>query len=199
MSKLYKVRLLAHAGASRRRAGLEFEKGQARTLELTNEQLEALKADSFFSVKVAGEGEAGEVTSTTSTPEAPNLYAKKRKQLDKMAVKLGLDPKEYKNIETLVPAIEAAQVAADEKAKAEEAAKTSTPENGDVTPPAGDEGSDDDETEEDDVVLTELSVDDLKVIATELEINTAEFNSESEDENKAKLIEAIEAKKAQEE
>lgn len=194
MSKEYKVRLLAHAGQKRRRAGLEFERGVPVTMELDAEQLKALKADSFFSVKEAGEG--SDDGGSTTTPPAKPLAEKKRATLDKMAKKLGIDPKEHKNRETLAVAIEEAQAKADEAAGAE-----TTPPADETTPPAG-EGSDDgsgDDDEEEDLDLTTLSVDDLKVIATELNINTADANSATEEETKAKLIEAIEAEKAKEE
>lgn len=166
MSKLYKVRLAAHAGATRRRAGLYFEKGVPQTLELDKEQLEALQNDSYFTVKEAGEGEG----SDDDTNQEVNLNNLKRSELDQMAKDLKLNPADYNNKEALIAAIEAA------------------PEPG--------EGSDD---EEEDVVLSELSVDDLKVIATELELNTADYNAETEEATKAKLIEAIEAAKAKEE
>lgn len=167
MSKLYKVRLLAHAGASRRRAGLEFEKGQARTLELSKEQLEALQNDSYFSVKEADASDSGSQEDTSTKPPT-------RKELDARATELGLNPKDYRNIEQVTAAIEEAEKAAEE---------------------AGSEGDD----EEEDLDLTTLSVDDLKVIATELNINTADLNAETEDQTKANLIEAIEAEKAKEE
>lgn len=168
MSKLYEVKLLGHAGERRRRAGLEFDRGVKTTVELDAEQLEALQSDSYFSVK-----EAGEVASDDNSE--PSLIDQKRPVLDKMAVDLGLNPKDYKNKETLVPAIEEAQAA---KAKADEA------------------GSSDETEEEDDdeVVLTNLSVEELTVIATELEINAEELKSDDEDTTKLKLIEAIEAK-----
>lgn len=167
MSKLYKVRLLAHAGASRRRAGLEFEKGVPQTLELSKDQLEALQNDSFFQVKEAGEGEESTSSSQTTPPVKPPT----RKELDARAVELGLDPKEYKNIEQVTAAIEEAEKAAENN----------------------------DDEEEEDLDLTTLSVDDLKVIATELNINTADLNADDEEKTKANLIEAIEAEKAKEE
>ncbi len=164
MSKLYKVRLLAHAGQQRRRGGLTLEKGVPQTVELTKANLEALEADEFIQVKEAGESEGGE---QTTTPPAP-----KRAELDARAVELGLNPKDYKNIEQVTTAIEEAEKAL--------------------------ENQDDDEEEDEDVVLTDLSIDDLKVIATELELNTADYADEDADTEKLKLIEAIEAKKATE-
>lgn len=167
----YEVKLLGHAGERRRRAGLEFDRGVATTVELDAEQLAALESDSYFSVTPVGE--------VKNEDEKPQLSSLKRSQLDEMATALGLNPKDYKNIETLVPAIEEAEAA---KAKADEG------------------GSDDDETEEeDDVVLAELSVEELTVIAVELGINAEELKSEDEDTTKLQLIEAIEAKNTTEE
>jgi len=170
----YEVKLLGHAGERRRRAGLEFDRGVATTVELDAEQLEAIKSDSFFSVKPVGEAE-----DNSQGGGEPSLMEQKRPVLDKMAVDLGLDPKDYKNKETLVPAIEEAQAA---KSKADEKS----------------EGNDDEHHEED-VKLTELSVEELTVIATELGINAEELKGEDDDTTKLQLIEAIEAKNNTEE
>jgi hypothetical protein len=168
MSKLYKVRLLAHAGPQRRRAGFYFEKGQAQTLELNKDQLEELQSDGYFQVKEAGEGDTADDSQTTPPVKPPT-----RKELDARATELGLNPKEYKNIEQVTTAIEEAEKAA--------------------------EAGEGDDEEDEDLDLSTLSVDDLKVIATELNINTADLNAETEDQTKANLIEAIEAEKAKEE
>jgi len=167
MSKLYKVRLLAHAGLHRRRAGLYLEKGVPQTLELSKDQLAELEADEFIQVKEADGVVSNAGEGSTTPPPAP-----KRAELDAKATELGLNPKDYKNIEQVTTAIEEAEKAL--------------------------ENQDDDE-EEEDVVLTDLSIDDLKVIATELELNTADYADEDADTEKLKLIEAIEAKKATEE
>lgn len=170
----YEVKLLGHAGERRRRAGLEFDRGVATVVELDAEQLSALESDSFFSVKPVGEAKNDENSE-------PSLMEQKRPVLDKMAVDLGLDPKAYKNKETLVPAIEEAQAA---KSKADE---------------GGSEDENDDDHHEEDVKLTELTVEELTVIATELGINAEELKGEDDDTTKLQLIEAIEAKNSTEE
>lgn len=162
----YEVKLLGHAGERRRRAGLEFDRGVATVVELNAEQLAALEADSYFSVTPVGE--------VANEDETPQLSSLKRAQLDEMAVALGLNPKDYKNIETLVPAIEEAEAA---KAKA----------------PEGSEGNDDDNTEEEDepVVLSELTDEELLIIAEELKVEVP--TEGTPEEQRAALIAGIEA------
>lgn len=159
MSKLYKVKLLVHAGPTRRRAGLFFEKGAVSTVELTDEQAEAIKADSYFQITAAGEAKADENEVKPPT----------RKELNAHAEQLGLDPKEYKNIEQITVAIEEAEAAS---AKANDV-----------------------EEEEKDVVLADLSDEELAVIAEELGV-TVEKTDDAEADRKA-TIEAIEAAKVQ--
>lgn len=163
----YEVKLLGHAGESRNRAGLYFERGVATTVELDADQLAAIEADSYFSVKPVGEA------SNDQGSGEPSLMEQKRPALDKMATDLGLDPKEYKNKETLVPAIEEAQ-----KAKIE------ADQNGGT--------GNDDETE--DVVLTDLSDEELLVIAEELKVEVS--TEGTPEEQRTALIAGIEAAQA---
>lgn len=163
MSKLYKVKLLAHAGVNRRRAGMFFEKGAVSTVELTDEQAEAIKADSYFQIT-----EADDVATEGSEVKQPT-----RKELNDRAEELGLDPKAYKNIEQITVAIEEAEAALENDSE--------------------DEG--DDEEEDEDVVLADLSDDELAVIAEELGVEV-EKTDDAEADRKA-LIDAIEAAKVQ--
>lgn len=161
MSKLYKVKLLVHAGPSRRRAGIVFEKGAVSTVELTDEQAEAIKADSYFQIT-----DAGEVASNDDGEKQPT-----RKELNARAEELGLDPKDYRNIEQITVAIEEAEKA------------------------ANDASEDETEEEDEDVVLADLSDEELAVIAEELGVEV-EKTEDAEADRKA-LIDAIEAAKVQ--
>lgn len=190
----YKVELKGHAGERRNRAGLTLEKGVPQTVELTDDQLKGLRADDYVRVtKVSGSDNGGEGGSQEST--GPNLMAKKRPQLDKLAKSLGLDPKEYTNKEALVPAIEEAQAKADEAAKAEEEAAANGGEGGS----SEEDNSDEDESQEDEepIDLEAKSVEELETIAAELNLTVEKTDDEAA--YKAALVKAIEDAEPEEE
>lgn len=202
MSKLYVLRLEAGFPAeSRRRAGIYLTKGERLTIELTKEQLEAVQADEWISVK---EADASVSTEDTTL----DVDALKRGDLDLVAVELGLDPSKYKNLEELRPAVKEAIAKRDagETTTPKAGEGTSEGEGGTTTPPAGEgEGSsegegdgegNDDETETT-VDLTTKSVEELSAIAKELNIGVT--LGEDEAANKALLIKVIEDAKPVEE
>jgi len=211
MSKLYVLRLEAGFPAeSRKRAGIYLVKGERLTTELTDEQLKAVKADEWISVKEAD-------ASVSKEDSELDIDSLKRKDLDLVAIELGLDPSDYKNLEELRPAVKEAIAKRDRGESTPPA--TTTPETtspdgpeggsegGDdtTTPPAdetttppsteGGEGSDESDTNLPN--LNDKTVDELELIAAELNLNVEKV--ENEDEYKAALVKAIEDAKPVEE
>jgi len=181
MSKLYVLRLEAGFPAeNRRRAGIYLTKGERLTIELTKEQLEALHADELISVKEAGADVKGEDTEL-------DVDALKRKDLDLIAIELGLDPSDYKNLEELRPAVK-------EAIAKREAGETTSPKAGEGSSEGEGEG---DDNETDAPNLQDKSVEELSEIAKELSIGVT--LGEDVEANKALLIKAIEDAKPVEE
>lgn len=198
MSKLYVLRLEAGFPAeSRRRAGIYLTKGERLTTELTKEQLEAVQADEWISVK--------EADASVSTEDVElDIDSLKRKDLDLVAVELGLDPSDYKNLEELRPAVKEAIAKRDAGETTPPEAPQGGSEGGDgtTTPPAGEgEGSSEGEGEGDDDTnlpnLNDKTIDELELIAVELNLNVEKVDNE--DEYKAALVKAIEDAKPVEE
>jgi len=192
MSKLYILRLEAGFPAeNRRRAGIYLTKGERLTTELTKEQLEAVQADEWISVKEADESVKTEDTEL-------DIDSLKRKDLDLVAVELGLDPSDYKNLEELRPAVKDAIAKRDAGETTSPKAGEGSSEGGDdtTTPPAGGEGEGNDE-EEEVVPLTDRPIDELELIAVELNLDVTKVEDEAE--YKAALVKAIEDAKPVEE
>lgn len=106
MSNLYELRLaVGFTGQRRRRAGIELEPGVTLKTELTEEQLKAVEADEWITVNAAGKGSEKEL----QEPQKPDYYKMKRGKLEKIAVKLGIDPALHSNIPKLAAAIEKAE------------------------------------------------------------------------------------------
>lgn len=180
-NKLYVLRLEAGFPAEHRtRAGIYLTRGERLTTELSKEQLEAVQNDEWISVKEAGDDVKTEDTEL-------DIDKLKRNDLDLIAVELGLDPSDYKNLEELRPAVKEAIAKRD-------AGETTTPPAGEGSGEGEGEGNDD-ETEE--VDLTTQSVDELELIAVELNLNVTKV--EDQDAYKADLIKAIEDAKPVEE
>lgn len=103
MAQLYELKLIpGFPGERRRRADVELVKGESLVTELTAEQLEAIEADEYITVKNAD-------GSATAGASEPGLSELKRGELDIIAAELGLDSSKFPNKEALIAGIQDAR------------------------------------------------------------------------------------------
>lgn len=171
MSKLYKVKLASGFNAAgRTRAGVVLEKGVTSIVELNKEQLAALEADNWIEVSEAPEGATvtGPGESVVENNDEEEVVTDPYegvsfKDLKAQATEKGLDIKGLKSRDAVIAVLEAA--------KSEE--------------------SEDEEDDEEEVELSEdMTLEQLKQIAETQGVEDLDTYGE---EDKAKLIEAIEA------
>lgn len=164
---MYKVKLKTGFNASgRQRAGVSLEKGIEQTLELTEEQLKALRADQWIEVSEASDDEAAQAGATGDDEEEPGEFdGLKQADLKAIAEKEEVDITGIRSNAGIIEAIEAARA-----------------EGGD------DEDESDEEEDEDEVievdpateVTEETPMDQLQAIATALKIEgTSDMNAPS--------------------
>lgn len=143
-NKLYTLRLAPGFPAeSRTRGGISLTRGERLTVELTAEQLKAVKADEWITVKEAD-------ASVIAEDAELDFDVMKRKDLDLIAIELGLDPSDYSNLETLRPAVK--------EAHAKREAGDITPPAPETTPPKAPEAGSEDEGTPTDPNATETPI-----------------------------------------
>lgn len=173
MAKLYKVRTApGFNAAGRRRAGLSFTKGQTQILELSKEQLAELESDVWLTVQEADKDAVATAPGETVTEgsdegsddetQTDPYEGKKLTELKAMAAEAGLDAEKLRSKQEVIDLIEASKT----------------------------DGSEDDDEEE--VELSEdMTLEDLKTIATDQGVDAEVVEAAGEDD-KAELIKAIE-------